>query len=189
MRQLQLRLRRFVSAPPTDAAAADPPPGDAVPSSPTGQLEAGAGWSTCCGHGDIPMAVEAVRNGARDFIEKPFDARWLIDTVLRALEDVPALARQRDERSRLRRRLETLSARELEVLALVVEGHQTKVIAYRLGISPRTAETHRARVMEKMGARFLSELIRQSLVLERPPTRPWVASVTGFDRNRTRGGT
>jgi len=123
------------------------------------------------GHGDIPMAVEAMRDGALDFIEKPFDARALIESVNRALGDVPRLAREHDQRAQLRLRRETLSARELEVLSLVIAGNQTKVIAHKLGISPRTAETHRARMMEKMGARSLSELIRWILALESPRRR------------------
>jgi FixJ family two-component response regulator len=111
-------------------------------------------------HGDVPTAVEAVKAGAVDFIQKPFQDQKLLDKVHQAL----ALnARTREVRSRRRdilRRLEELTPREAEVLALVVAGKLNKTIARELGISQRTVEIHRARVMEKMRARSVSELVQ-----------------------------
>jgi two-component system response regulator FixJ len=117
------------------------------------------------GHGDIPMAVSAVREGAFDFVEKPFDPTKLLDLVKRAIPKSKALAEAHQETSEIRRRYALLTQREQEVLWLVVDGNPTKTIAVRLGISARTAETHRARVMEKMQAETVSTLVRQSLIL------------------------
>lgn len=118
------------------------------------------------GHGDIPMAVAAVKDGAVDFIEKPFDPAALLETVRHALARSEALQLDYSELVKLRERFAMLTAREQEVLALLAEGAPTKLIARHLNISPRTAETHRARVLEKMEARSLSVLVKQVLLLQ-----------------------
>ena len=117
------------------------------------------------GHGDVPMAVRAVKAGAVDFIEKPFNDQLLLDAAHRAIE-------QDDERrgralhlADIRARLEKLTPREREILDMVVAGKRNKVIAIDLSISQSTVEAHRAKVMEKMEARSLSELMRMMLSL------------------------
>jgi two-component system response regulator FixJ len=115
------------------------------------------------GHGDVPIAVRAMKAGAVDFIEKPFTDDLLIDSVRRALALSAETLRVSEEVSETLRRIETLTAREREVLGGMVAGHPNKVIAHDLGISPRTVEIHRARVMEKMDARSLSALVRMAL--------------------------
>jgi FixJ family two-component response regulator len=118
------------------------------------------------GHGDVPMAVRAVQAGAVDFIEKPFNDQSLLDSVHRAIEQD---ASQRGEASRLadiRDRHNRLTPREREVLALVVAGKRNKVIAADLSVSQSTVEAHRAKVMEKMEADTLSDLMRMMLSLE-----------------------
>jgi len=117
------------------------------------------------GHGDVPMAVRAIRGGAIDFIEKPFSERAIIDSIRLALSRLAA--HEADSRAAadpaVLRRLALLSPREREVLDGLVEGLPNKTIAYDLKISPRTVEIHRARVMDKMQARSLSELVRLAL--------------------------
>ena len=118
------------------------------------------------GHGDVPMAVRAVQAGALNFIEKPFNDQSLLDSVHRAIEQD---ARQRGEASRLadiRGRYDRLTPREKEVLELVVAGKRNKVIAADLSVSQSTVEAHRAKVMEKMEADTLSDLMRMMLSLE-----------------------
>jgi two-component system response regulator FixJ len=115
------------------------------------------------GHGDVPIAVRAMKAGAADFIEKPFQDDVLIASVRRALALSAETTRVSEEVSETVRRLETLTAREREVLEGMVAGHPNKVIAHDLGISSRTVEIHRARVMDKMDARSLSVLVRMSL--------------------------
>lgn len=115
------------------------------------------------GHGDVPMAVEAMQKGAFDFVQKPFSEDDLLERIQAALS---ADRRVRDERARRAEvvaRLERLTAREREVMELVVTGKPNKVIAYELGVSQRTVEIHRARVMDKMQARSLADLVRMSL--------------------------
>jgi two-component system response regulator FixJ len=109
------------------------------------------------GHADVPLAVEAMKAGAIDFIEKPFDDEVIIETVRRALELRPAANPE------IAQRLASLTPREREVLDGLVAGRANKVIAFDLDISPRTVEIHRARVMEKMQARSLSQLVRMAL--------------------------
>jgi FixJ family two-component response regulator len=121
------------------------------------------------GHGDVPMAVEAMQHGAFDFLQKPFRDQDLIDRVQRAFESDSENRRALGERERIRERLESLTAREREVLALVTSGKANKVIATDLDVSPRTVEIHRARVMEKMQAPSLAALVRMTLDLERAP--------------------
>ena len=120
------------------------------------------------GHGDIGMAVRAMKNGAADFIEKPFNGQMLLDAVHRALAQAaapPASAAVSTEGDRedLARRIASLSPREREVMALVAEGLPNKSVATRLDLSTRTVEVHRAKVMEKMGARSLAELVRMNI--------------------------
>jgi two-component system response regulator FixJ len=117
------------------------------------------------GHGDIPLAVEAMRAGVVDFIEKPFGEARILDAVARALEagPSPASAQVSDDTAQVRQRLETLSERERQVLEGVVEGHPNKVIARDLGISPRTVEIYRAKLMAKMQADNLAALVRMTL--------------------------
>jgi FixJ family two-component response regulator len=112
------------------------------------------------GHGDIPMAVEAMQAGAFDFLQKPFRDQQLVDCIQRALEKDRASRAELDERSRIRERLGSLTPREREVLALVTSGKPNKIMAADLGVSQRTVEIHRARVMEKMGAASLAQLVR-----------------------------
>ena len=115
------------------------------------------------GHGDVPMAVEAMQAGAVDFIQKPFRDQDLIDRINQALEKDRANRAALGERNDIRRRLETLTPREREVLDLVVHGKANKVIAGDLKLSQRTVEIHRARVMEKMQASSLAHLVRMVL--------------------------
>lgn len=120
------------------------------------------------GHGDVPMAVEAMQSGAFDFLQKPFRDDDLLARVQRALArdaEQRALLRARHD---TRERLATLTPREHDVLNLVVVGKANKVIAADLGLSQRTVEIHRARVMEKMDAASLAQLVRMVLDLERP---------------------
>ncbi len=118
------------------------------------------------GHGDIPMAVEAMQHGAFDFLPKPFRDQDLIDRVQRALEKDKTNRAQLHERDRIRERFESLTPREREVLALVTSGKANKVMAADLGVSQRTVEIHRARVMEKMGAASLAHLVRMVMDLQ-----------------------
>jgi two-component system response regulator FixJ len=119
------------------------------------------------GHGDVPLAVEAMRAGVADFIEKPFGD----DTILMSLRQ--ALDRGRDqimlaaERSAVAQRIDSLSTRERQVLNGLVAGQANKVVALELGISPRTVEVYRANLMTKMQATSLSELVRMTLLVER----------------------
>ena len=114
------------------------------------------------GHGDVPMAVKAMKDGALDFIQKPFRDDDLLKRIRDALEiDLQRLARRRAELE-ARRRLETLTPRETEVMRKVVAGCANKVIALDLGVSQRTVELHRARVMHKMGVRSLADLVRMA---------------------------
>jgi two-component system response regulator FixJ len=116
------------------------------------------------GHGDVSLAVAAMKAGARDFLEKPFEPRELLGAVDRSLASSELnMARNEAERA-ARERLATLTPREREVLASIVEGASSKEIARRLALSPRTIETHRARVMSKTGAGSLSTLVRLAIL-------------------------
>ncbi len=116
------------------------------------------------GHGDVPLAVEAMKLGAFDFIEKPFDDDALLAAVRGALGMQEKHSREESQRQEIETRLAQLSARERQVLDGLVAGQANKVIAYELGISPRTVEIYRANVMTKMQANSLSELVRMALV-------------------------
>jgi FixJ family two-component response regulator len=117
------------------------------------------------GHGDVQMAVRALKAGAFDFIEKPFNDQLLLDCVNHALHfDRKQRARLVDQEG-MRRRVERLTPRESEVMALVVDGLSNRVIGDRLGVSQKTVEAHRAKVMEKMCATSLSELVRMVVQL------------------------
>lgn len=115
------------------------------------------------GHGDVPMAVRVMKAGAVDFIEKPFSDTSILDGVRRALAQAGRAAADRTFAADATARLEALTPREREVLDRLVAGRPNKVIAFELGISPRTVEIHRARVMEKMQADSLSHLVRLAL--------------------------
>lgn len=115
------------------------------------------------GHGDVPLAVEAMKAGVVDFLEKPFDDVAML-TAIRAAQAQRSAGQQDPERARIRDLLAALSPREHEVLDGVVEGKLNKIIAHELGISPRTVEVYRANVMSKTGARSLSELVRMVLL-------------------------
>ena len=117
-------------------------------------------------HGDIPMAVEAVRMGASDFVQKPFDDTEIVSKVSAAMEDGQRHHEEEAMRHLVRERLTTLTARERHVMDEVITGKANKVIAADLGISQRTVEIHRARVMAKMKVTSLAQLVRAVLVAE-----------------------
>ncbi len=112
------------------------------------------------GHGDVPMAVRAMKAGAVNFIEKPFEEEVLLESVRLAIDAGRCGRQQQLTRAEFRRRLARLTPRERDVMQLVVDGHPNKVVASRLGISPRTVEIYRARVMQKIDVRSLPELVR-----------------------------
>jgi len=118
------------------------------------------------GHGDIPMAVEAMQHGAHDFLQKPFRDEDLIERVQRALAKDAKSRSALDEHKAIRARLDSLTPREREVLALMARGKPNKIMAHELGVSQRTVEIHRARVMEKSGASSLAELVRMVMDVE-----------------------
>ncbi len=117
------------------------------------------------GHGDVPMAVDAMQKGAVDFIQKPFRDQELLDRIREALSTDKQRREERERQTEVIGRLERLTNREKEVFDLVVTGKPNKVIAYELDVSQRTVEIHRARVMEKMEARSLAELVRMHMSL------------------------
>ncbi len=119
------------------------------------------------GHGDIPMAVTAMQSGAIDFIEKPFRDQELLDRIAIALRADKTNREGRDEVDELQTRARRLTSREQEVFELVAAGQANKVIAHELDVSQRTVEVHRARVMEKMEAATLANLVRMHIALSR----------------------
>jgi RNA polymerase sigma factor (sigma-70 family) len=119
------------------------------------------------GHGDVPMAVEAMQHGAVDFIQKPFRDQDLIDRINQALEKDRENREGLRERDAIHKRMQQLTPREREVLDLVTQGKANKVIAGDLDVSQRTVEIHRARVMEKMGASSLAHLVRMVIEANR----------------------
>jgi two-component system, LuxR family, response regulator FixJ len=121
------------------------------------------------GHGDVPMAVEAMQQGAFEFLQKPFRDQDLIERVQRALARDQTTRAELSERANVRERFDSLTPREREVLALVTSGKANKVMAADLNVSQRTVEIHRARVMEKMHASSLAQLVRMMMDLEELP--------------------
>ncbi len=124
------------------------------------------------GHGDIPMAVEAVNAGAMDFLEKPFNDDALLDRVERALDADREQAEHARAVASIEERIASLTPREREIMEQILRGKLNKVIAADLDLSIRTVEVHRARVLEKLHARNGSELVR--LVLSTPSYRSWL---------------
>ncbi|MGD8330153.1 MAG: response regulator transcription factor [Acidobacteriota bacterium] len=119
------------------------------------------------GHGDVPMAVKAMKEGAVDFIQKPFRDQELIDRVHAAVDRDTKHRNAARLKQGIQERIDLLTSREMEVMQLVVEGRANKEIAFDLGLSPRTVEIHRARVMAKMNADSLPDLVRQFLTWKR----------------------
>ena len=118
------------------------------------------------GHADVALAVEAMKAGAVDFIEKPFDDEAILSAIRIALDHCDHAGRRETEVVQIQTKLQSLSAREREVLEGLLAGNPNKTIAYDLSLSPRTVEVHRANVMTKMGASSLSGLVRMSLVAQ-----------------------
>jgi two-component system response regulator FixJ len=115
------------------------------------------------GHGDVPLAVKAMKAGAIDFLEKPFEEANLLASIKTALAKRAIGHAKSEEGEKVRARLTELTPREKEVLDQLVEGHQNKMIAHNLDISPRTVEVYRGRIMEKLQARSIAELVRMVL--------------------------
>ena len=118
------------------------------------------------GHGDITMAVKAMKSGAVDFIEKPFHDEDLLTSIRNALDFDEKQRALQSQRAQIAVRLAELTPREHEVMDMVTEGHANKEIASALGVSSKTVEAHRARVMDKMRATSLAELVRMALIAE-----------------------
>jgi two-component system, LuxR family, response regulator FixJ len=118
------------------------------------------------GHADVPMAVEAMKAGALDFIEKPFEDEVLLEAIARAIAELERRGDGARDTASVRARMEGLSERERQVMEAIVAGLPNKTIAYDLDISPRTVEVHRANVMAKMQARSLAELVRMVMSVE-----------------------
>jgi len=117
------------------------------------------------GHGDVPMAVDAMKKGASDFVQKPFRDQDLLDRVNRAIHQDAAQRQEIADKNEVSQRWNTLTQREKEVMALIVEGKANKVVAQDLNLSERTVEIHRARVMEKMQVRSVAQLVKLSLLI------------------------
>jgi len=131
-----------------------------------GEMQIGLPVIVITGHGDVPLAVEAMKSGAVDFLEKPFDDDVLLASVRSALNRSEASAAIETERAEIRQRIAALTHRERDVLEGLVAGHPNKIIAFKLEISPRTVEIYRANVMTKMKAGSLSELVRMALIAD-----------------------
>jgi two-component system, LuxR family, response regulator FixJ len=129
------------------------------------ELKIGVPVIVITGHGDVPVAVEAMKIGAMDFLEKPFDDEVLLASVRSALNRHDGDSKRHTERAEIESKLATLSNRERDVLDGLVAGRANKQIAYDLGISPRTVEIYRANLMNKMQAGSLSDLVRMALIV------------------------
>jgi two-component system, LuxR family, response regulator FixJ len=136
-----------------------------------GQTHSGLPVIVITGHGDVPLAVEAMKAGAVEFLEKPFDDEALLAAVRAALACQGSDDGRDSERRELAGRIAALSGRERQVLEGLVAGHPNKIIAFNLGISPRTVEIYRANLMTKMQAASLSDLVRMALVSGLLPER------------------
>ena len=130
------------------------------------ELKVGIPVIVITGHGDVPLAVEAMKIGAVDFFEKPFNDDQLVASVRAALQHQQDQTKRGAERTEIEHRISKLSAREKDVLAGLIEGRANKQIAFDLGISPRTVEIYRANLMNKMQADSLSHLVRMALVVQ-----------------------
>jgi two-component system, LuxR family, response regulator FixJ len=130
------------------------------------ELKVGVPVIVITGHGDVPLAVEAMKIGAVDFFEKPFNDDQLVASVRAALQHQQDQTKRGAERTEIEHRISKLSAREKDVLAGLIEGRANKQIAFDLGISPRTVEIYRANLMNKMQADSLSDLVRMALVVQ-----------------------
>ena len=130
------------------------------------ELKIGVPVIVITGHGDIALAVEAMKIGATDFFEKPFNDDLLVASVRAALLQQQDLTKCHTERAEIENRISTLSAREKDVLVGLIQGRANKQIAFDLGISPRTVEIYRANLMNKMQADSLSDLVRMALLVE-----------------------
>jgi two-component system response regulator FixJ len=128
------------------------------------EIGVGAPVIVITGHGDVPLAVEAMKAGVVDFIEKPFSDEVILNSLKIACARADSAAQTEAEKAEANARIESLTGREREVMAALVAGRANKVIADDLGISARTVEIYRANVMTKMKARSLSELVRQGLI-------------------------
>ncbi len=120
------------------------------------------------GHGDVPMAVESLKAGAVDFIEKPIDDDRLVKSIRAALDQDRTAREQGEETARAAQRVATLTQREAQVMDLIVVGYSNNAIAEKLGISARTVEHYRANIMQKMQAASLAQLVRMTIRLGRP---------------------
>ncbi len=129
------------------------------------ELKIGVPVIVITGHGDVPLAVEAMKIGAMDFLEKPFDDEVLLASVRSALRQQDGEAKRHTGRVEIEARLAALSNRERDVLGGLVAGRANKQIAFDLGISPRTVEIYRANLMNKMQAGSLSDLVRMALIV------------------------
>ena len=130
------------------------------------ELKIGVPVIVITGHGDVSLAVEAMKIGAADFFEKPFNDDQLVASVRAALQQQQGQTKRGAERAEIEHRISTLSAREKDVLTGLIEGRANKQIAFDLGISPRTVEIYRANLMNKMHADSLSDLVRMALLVQ-----------------------